>query len=221
MFYKQVMAEIDTLGLDSLFITIVISIFMGAVTAIQTAANISGPLTPKYLVGFTTAQTMILEFSPTILSLILAGKVGSRIASEIGSMRVTEQIDALDIMGVNSANYLILPKVVASLIINPFLVIISMAVGIFGGWLASLWANLLPVSEYIYGAQIDFRLFIIIYALIKAQVFAIIITTVSSYQGYYTQGGALEVGTASTRAVVQSSIILLLFNLILTELLLT
>ena len=194
---------------------------MGAVTAIQTAANISGPLTPKYLVGFTTTQTMVLEFSPTILSLILAGKVGSRIASEIGSMRVTEQIDALDIMGVNSANYLILPKVVASLIINPFLVIISMAVGIFGGWLASLWANLLPVSEYIYGAQIDFRMFIIVYALIKAQFFAIIITTVSSYHGYYTKGGALEVGESSTKAVVQSSIILLLFNLLLTELLLT
>lgn len=210
----------DNLGLESLGIVAIISVFMGAVVTIQTAFNTDHPLLPIYAVGFATRQSIILEFSPTIISLILAGKVGSRIASEIGTMRVTEQIDALDIMGVNSANYLILPKVVAAMLINPLLVIISMFLGILGGWLASTFTGLVMSAHYIYGIQLDFSAYDVFYALVKTVVFAFLITTTSSFKGYFVKGGSLEVGKASTRAVVQSSILIILFNLILTQMLL-
>ncbi|MDD5571777.1 MAG: ABC transporter permease [Bacteroidales bacterium] len=220
IYWKMIIREIDVLGLDSLGITLIISIFVGAVITIQTASNIDNPLYPNYLVGFASRESIILEFSPTIVSLILAGKVGSRIASEIGTMRITEQIDALEMMGVNSAGYLILPKIIASVFINPFLVIISMFVSIWGGWIASVTTGLVSSSNYIYGLQYGFKPFTITYALIKTVVFAFIITTVSSCEGYYTRGSSLDVGRASTRAVVYSSIVILLFNLILTQLLL-
>ena len=220
IFWSQIIREIDVVGLDSLGITFIISFFVGAVITIQTASNIDSPLLPMYIVGYTSRESMILEFSPTIISIILAGKVGSRIASEIGSMRITEQIDALEIMGVNSANYLILPKIVAAVFINPFLVIISMFVGIGGGWVASVTTGLVSSYNYIYGLQYDFKPFIVSYALIKTVVFAFIITTISSYHGYYTKGSSLDVGRASTKAFVYSSIVILLFNLILTQLLL-
>lgn len=219
VFWKQVVKEIDFLGLDSLGIVAVISVFMGAVVAIQTAYNIDSPWIPKYTVGFTTRQSIILEFSPTIISLILAGKVGSRIASEIGTMRVTEQIDALEIMGINSANFLILPKIVASVFINPVLITISMFLGLLGGWLASILGNEITTETYLFGIQSFFKGFEIFYALTKTAVFAFIITSVSAYTGYYTKGGALEVGWASTKGVVYSSILIILFNLILTQLL--
>jgi len=220
VFWKQVVKEIDYLGFDSLGIVAVISVFMGAVVAIQTAYNIDSPWIPKYTVGFTTRQSIILEFSPTIISLILAGKVGSRIASEIGTMRVTEQIDALEIMGINSANYLILPKIVAAVFINPILIIISMFLGLLGGWLASALGSEITTETYLYGIQSFYKGFEISYALVKTIVFAFIITSVSGYTGYYTSGGALEVGWSSTKGVVYSSILIILFNLILTQLLL-
>ena len=221
VFRQQLVFEIDKIGLDSLGIVVIISVFMGGVVAIQTAFNIDSPWFPLYSIGFTVRQSVILEFSPTIVSLILAGKVGSRISSEIGTMRVTEQIDALDIMGVNSANYLILPKIIAAVFINPILVTFSMFLGIFGGWIACLSMGLISTHYYVYGIQLDFAGYDVIYALMKTVVFAFIITSVSSFRGYYADGGSLEVGKASTKAVVHSSILIILFNLILTQLLLS
>jgi len=220
IYYRQIIVEMDYLGIQSLGIVSIISVFMGAVLTIQTAFNTEHPMLPIYAIGFATRQAIILEFAPTIVSLILAGKVGSRIASEIGTMRVTEQIDALEIMGINSAGYLILPKTIALVIINPVLIVISMFLGILGGYLVSAITHVMPVGHYIYGVLFDFSPFDIYYALIKTVVFAVIIATVSGYYGYYTRGGALEVGQASTQAVVMSSIFIILFNLILTQLLL-
>lgn len=221
IFRRQLFVEFDSLGLDSLGIVAFISIFMGAVVAIQTAYNIDSPLIPLSMVGFTTRQSVILEFSPTVISLILAGKVGSRIASEIGTMRVTEQIDALEIMGVNSANYLIFPKVVAAVLINPILITFSMWLGIVGGWLSMMLSGLVSTPDYINGMRLDFEVFTVFYSLIKTVCFAFIISSISGFYGYITHGGALEVGQASTKAVVVSSILIILFNLVLTQLLLT
>jgi phospholipid/cholesterol/gamma-HCH transport system permease protein len=220
IFRQQTIREIESLGLESLGIVAIISIFMGAVVTIQMAFNVDSPLIPLYTIGFATKQSVVLEFSPTIISLILAGKVGSRIASEIGTMRVTEQIDALEIMGVNPANYLILPKITAALIINPVLIAISMVLGIVGGWLIGILTDLVTAYDYIYGIRAFYRNYDIIYGLIKTVFFAFIITSISGYYGYITRGGAQEVGQASTKAVVQSSIFIILFNLILTQLLL-
>jgi phospholipid/cholesterol/gamma-HCH transport system permease protein len=221
IFRQQLFTEFQSLGLDSLGIVAFISMFMGAVVAIQTAYNIDSPFIPLSMVGFTVRQSVILEFAPTIISLILAGKVGSRIASEIGTMRVTEQIDAFEIMGVNSANFLIFPKMVAALLINPILIIISMWMGILGGWLAMVATSLVTTHDYVSGLRVDFAGYSIFYALAKTVVFAYIISTVSGFFGYETEGGALEVGQASTKAVVYSSIIIILFNLVLTQILLT
>ncbi len=221
VYRKQLVSEIYFLGIESLGIVAVISIFMGAVVAIQTAYNIDSPFIPLKLIGFTVRQSVILEFSPTIISLILAGKVGSRIASEIGTMRVTEQIDALHIMGINAPNYLIFPKITAAIIINPVLIIFSMGFGIFGGYLVAELTVLFTVQDYLEGLREVFVGFTIIYAIIKTIVFAIIITTIAGYEGYVVKGGAIDVGAASTRAVVWSSIMIILFNLILTQLLLS
>ncbi|MCX6272495.1 MAG: ABC transporter permease [Bacteroidetes bacterium] len=220
IYKNQVILEIDHLGVDSLGIVTIISVFIGAVITIQTAFNIDSPIVPLYTIGFATRQSVILEFSPTIVSLILAGKVGSRIASEIGTMRVTEQIDALEIMGINSASFLILPKIAASMIINPILVVISMFLGVFGGWLSGVLTGVVSSNELIYGFQYEFHPYDVFYALIKTVVFAFLIASISGFHGYNTQGGALEVGQASTRAVVHSSIAIIIFNLILTQLLL-
>jgi phospholipid/cholesterol/gamma-HCH transport system permease protein len=221
IFRKQLFLEFQNLGIDSLGIVAIISAFFGGIVAIQTAYNIDSPLISLTMVGFTTRQSIILEFSPTIISLILAGKVGSRIASEIGTMRITEQIDALKVMGVNTANYLIFPKVVASLLINPILIIFSVVVALFGGWLACVVTGLVTSQDYILGIRYCFEGFIVFYALIKTVVFAFIIASVSGYQGYFTKGGALDVGRSSTKAVVYSSILIIIFDLILTQLLLT
>jgi len=220
VFIKQIVREINNLGVDSLGIVLIISVFMGAVITLQTAYNIDMPLIPRYTIGLAARDSILLEFSSTIVSLILAGKVGSNIASEIGTMRVTEQVDALEIMGINSAGFLVLPKVVAFVSIIPFLVIISMGIGISGGYLAGAVTGEVPASEFIYGIQYAFKPFYILYALIKSVVFGFIISTISAYWGYHTNGGALEVGKSSTRAVVTSSIQILLFNLLLTQLLL-
>ncbi len=219
-FFKRVFVEMNLLGIDSLPIIAVISVFMGAVITIQTASNIDGGLIPAYTVGFATRQSVILEFSPTILALILVGKVGSSIASELGTMRVTEQIDALDIMGINSANYLILPKVVACVLFNPFLITISMALGILGGYVVSAWTGLITIADYELGIQLDFRPFHYSYAIAKTLVFAFIITSVPAFFGYYVKGGSVEVGKASTRSVVVSSIAILISNYFITNLIL-
>lgn len=220
IYRRQIILEMDNLGLQSLGIVAIISVFMGAVVTIQTAFNTDHPILPIYTIGFATRQSIILEFSPTIISLILAGKVGSRIASEIGTMRVTEQIDALEIMGVNSSGFLILPKVIAAMIINPVLIILSMFLGILGGWVVSAVTDVMPMSNYIAGILFEFAPYDVFYALVKTVVFAFIITTISGYYGYFTKGGALEVGQSSTNAVVTSSIFIIIFNLILTQLLL-
>jgi phospholipid/cholesterol/gamma-HCH transport system permease protein len=220
VFWKQLMFEFNKLGVESVGIVAIISVFMGAVVAIQTAYNIDSPLIPPKMVAFTVRQSFILEFAPTVISLILAGKVGSRIASEIGTMRVTEQIDALQIMGVNSANYLILPKIVAAVIYNPILIILSITLGLFGGYLACIGLGLVAATDYIDGLQSWYDPYSVTYALIKTAVFAFIIVSVSALHGYIIKGGALEVGDASTKAVVRSSILIILFNLVLTHLLL-
>lgn len=221
VFRKQLFIEINSLGVESLGIVSVISVFMGAVVAMQTAYNIDNPLISPSLIGFTVRQSVILEFSPTIMSLILAGKVGSRIASEIGTMRVTEQIDALEIMGINPANFLILPKITAAVIFNPVIIIISMGFGLLGGYLVALLTDLYTPTDYIIGLRSWFEGFTVIYALIKTVVFAFLITSISGFMGYIVKGGAIEVGAASTKAVVWSSIMIILYNLILTQLLLS
>lgn len=220
VFFASVIREIDKLGMGSVVIVSIISVFIGAVISIQLAAQIDSPLIPMYTVGYGTRETVILEFSSTVIGLILAGKVGSNIGSEIGSMRVSEQIDALEIMGINSANYLILPKIIAALIINPILTVMSMILGIVGGYVACISSGLLDSETFIYGAQLSFDTWHLWYSLIKVVVFAFIITSIASFRGYYVEGGSEEVGKASTKAVVNSSISILLWNLILTWLLL-
>jgi phospholipid/cholesterol/gamma-HCH transport system permease protein len=220
VFRRQMLFEMDNLCVNSLGIVSIIAIFMGAVLVIQTSYNVDSPWVPLYTIGFTTRQSLVLEFCPTMISLILAGKVGSHISSEIGTMRVTEQIDALDIMGVNSASYLILPKIVACVILNPFLIGLSMFLGLIGGWGVALFMGVVTPHVYLLGIQSYFVPFEIFYALIKTAVFAFIIASVSSYHGYYTSGGSLEVGRSSTRSVVYSSILIILTNLVLTQLML-
>lgn len=221
IYLKQLMRELDNFGYGSLGIVALTSVFMGAVITIQTVYNLVNPLVPLSAVGIVARDSIILEFSPTMISLVLAGKIGSSISSEIGTMRVTEQIDALEIMGINSSAYLVLPKVIAAIIIFPFIVVISMFLGIFGGWIAGVAAGVISSADYINGLQDSFVPFNIVFALIKTVTFAYIITTVSAYQGYHTSGGALEVGKSSTDAVVYSSILILIFDYVLTQLILT
>ena len=221
IFRKQLALEMDKVGLNSVSLVIILSFFVGAVVSIQTSINMSGrSFLPSYLVGLASRDSLILEFSPTMISLILAGKVGSSIASELGSMRVTEQIDALEIMGINSASFLILPKVIAAVFFFPFLIIISMGVGMISAWVGGLSADI-TTSDFMYGLKYQFNPFYITYAIIKTIFFAFIISTVSSYYGYHTKGGAIAVGKASTTAVVSSSILILLFNYILTDIILS
>jgi phospholipid/cholesterol/gamma-HCH transport system permease protein len=220
IYWRQIIFEIDKIGVQSIGIVALLSAFMGAVICIQTAAQIESGWIPAYTIGFTVRQTTILEFSPTIILVILAGKVGSNIASELGTMRISEQIDALEIMGVNSAGYLILPKIVAAVFIMPFLVLISMFLGIAAGAAIGDMTNVISMADYQYGIQYDFRPFQVLYGVVKSLVFAFIITTVSSYYGYYVKGGALEVGKASTQAVVYSIVFIMIFNVILTVFLL-
>ncbi len=210
----------DSVGFGSLGIVAITSIFMGAVITIQTVYNLVNPLVPLWAVGIVTRDSIIIEFSPTMISLVLAGKVGSSVASEIGTMRVTEQIDALEIMGINSSGYLVLPKLFAAVLIFPFIVIISMFLGIAGGWIAGDLSGVISSAEFIRGVQDSFVPFNVTFAMIKTITFAFLIVTISAYQGFYTTGGALEVGQSSTRAVVFSSIMILVFDYILTQLIL-
>jgi len=223
LFMRSLVQEIRLLGLDSISIVVILSVFMGAVVTIQTAFQLSDdPLIPTYYIAMATRESITLEFSPTVVSLILAGKVGSNIASSLGTMRVSEQIDALEIMGVNSASFLILPKVAALVLFNPVLIILSLFLGLWGGAMAGDLLGLVPFQE----SNVGYRLEYIvcenaIYGLIKATAFAFIIGSVSAYSGYSVKGGAVEVGIASTNAVVRSCLAIILANYLLTDLILT
>ena len=220
IYVRQVFREMVNLGIGSLWLVALTSAFMGAVITIQSAYNLVNPMVPLWAVGIVARDSIIIEFSPTIIMLVLAGKVGSSVASEIGTMRVTEQIDALEIMGINSSGYLVLPKIIAALLICPVVVIISMIVGITGGWVAGDLSGVVPSADYLKGIQNQFLPFNVTFAMIKTVVFAFIITSVPAYHGYYTIGGALEVGQSSTKGVVYSSILILIFDYLLTQLIL-
>ncbi len=214
-----ILKEIDELIFGSLGIIIFISFFIGAVVTIQTALNLTSPLIPKSLIGFATRQSIILEFAPTFVSIIMAGKVGSYITSSIGTMRVTEQIDALEVMGVNALNYLVFPKIIAMLF-YPFAIAMSMYVGIFGGWMAGVFSGFLTSADFVSGITEEFIPYHVTYAFIKTLIFSFIIATIPSYHGFYMKGGALEVGKASTTAFVWTSVVIIIANYILTQLLL-
>lgn len=217
---QLILKEIDDLIIDSLGIVCFISFFVGGVVAIQTALNLTNPLIPRYLIGFATRQSVILEFAPTFISIIMAGKMGSFITSSIGTMRVTEQIDALEVMGVNSLNYLVFPKMIA-LLLYPFIIGIAMFLGVFGGYLAGVYGGFSSNLEFLEGLQKEFIPFHITYAFIKTLVFAFILATIPSFHGYYMKGGALEVGKASTVSFVWTSVVIILMNYILTQILLS
>ena len=217
---RLILKDIDDLIIGSLGIVAFISFFVGGVITIQTALNIDNPLIPKYLVGFATRQSIILEFAPTFISIIMAGKVGSFITSSIGTMRVTEQIDALEVMGINSVNYLIFPKTVA-LMLYPFAISIAMFLGIIGGMAACVYGGFSTLEDYITGVQLDFKPYHMLYAFVKTLVFAFILATIPSYHGYYMKGGALEVGKASTTSFVWTSVVIIVLNYILTQMLLS
>ncbi|WP_334055648.1 MlaE family ABC transporter permease [Polaribacter sp. P097] len=221
VFYDALLKEIEELGLKSLGIILFISFFIGGVIALQTALNLDSAFIPRSLIGFATKRSIILEFAPTFCSIILAGKVGSYITSSIGTMRVTEQIDALEVMGINSLNHLVLPKVIATVLFYPFLITLGMVLGMFGGWLAGVLSGLFSGVNYIEGLQTDFQPFLIVYALIKTLVFAFLIATVPSYHGYYVKGGSIAVGKASTQSVVWTTILIVIANYFLTQMLLT
>ena len=220
IYRRRIIYEMESLGVNGSELTAIISVFIGAVITLQMSINLDSPFIPQSLIGYATRETMILEFSSAVVALILAGKVGSSIASEIGTMRITEQIDALEIMGVNSASYLILPKIVASMLFFPFLTILSILIGVIGGWAIAAVTGIMIPADYVEGLHMDFKVYSIVYTLIKMVFFAYIITSISAFFGYYARGNSLEVGTASTRAVVVSCVVVLLFDLILTQILL-
>lgn len=221
VFYEALFKEIEELGLKSLGIIMFISFFIGGVIALQTALNLDSPFIPDSLIGFAAKRSIILEFAPTFCSIILAGKVGSYITSSIGAMRVTEQIDALEVMGINSLNYLVLPKVLATVFFYPFLIVLAMVLGIFGGWLTGVFSGLFSGVDYVTGLQTDFKPFLLVYSMIKTLLFAFLIATVPSYHGYYVKGGSIAVGKASTKAVVWTTILIVIANYFLTQMLLT
>ena len=216
---KLIFKEIQDLIIGSLGIVAFLSFFVGGVVSIQTALNIENPLIPKNLVGFATRQSVILEFAPTFMSIILAGKVGSFITSSIGTMRVTEQIDALEVMGINSVNYLVFPKIISMLLL-PIVINFSMFLGILGGYAATIYGGFSSSADFIEGIQLDFRPYHVVYAFIKKLIFAMVLATIPSYHGYYMKGGALEVGKAATVAFVWTSVVIIVLNYFITQMLL-
>jgi len=217
---KLIIKEIDDLVINSLGIVAFISFFIGAVVAIQTALNLTNPLIPKELIGFASRQSVILEFAPTFLSVIMAGKVGSFITSSIGTMRVTEQIDALEVMGINALNYLVFPKIIA-MMLYPFLIAIAMFLGVFGGYVAGVYGGFVSGDEFMHGVTEDFIPFHLIYSFFKTFIFAFLLATIPSFHGYYMKGGALEVGKASTTSFVWTTVVIIIVNYITTQLLLS
>ena len=217
-FFKEFSKEVYKLGVSSIWLVMIISFFIGAAIVMQIAININSPLLPRFTVGVVSREIILLEFSSTIMCLILSGKVGSNIASEIGSMRVSEQVDALEIMGVNSANYLIFPKITAFVSFMPILVAFSMFLGIFGGYIICILTATPPVETYIYGIQFFFREHFVWTSIIKSMIYGFIIASVASYYGYTVKGGSLAVGKASTDSVVINSILILATDLVFTQL---
>lgn len=220
IYRKEIFHEMNSIGVGSLGIIAIISIFLGMVTTVQTAFQLVSDLIPKSIIGSIVRDSTILELSPTISAIVLAGKVGSSVSSQIGTMRVTEQIDALEIMGINSPGYLILPKIIGAVIMIPLLVIISVALSIFGGYIAGTLSGAVTANDYMAGLTEGFIPFTLTVCMVKSVLFAFIITSVSAYQGFYTSGGALEVGISSTRAVVVSCIAILFTDYLVAQLLL-
>jgi phospholipid/cholesterol/gamma-HCH transport system permease protein len=218
--WNRTMDECVTIGINSIFIVSIVSAFIGAVTCVQIAYNLTNPLIPKSTIGYMVREMTILELAPTITSIVLAGKVGSSIAGGLGTMRITEQVSALEVMGINSASYLVLPRILASMLMFPLLVIVAMALSIIGGYLAGSLTGALSAQEYIEGIRTDFIPYNILFALIKSVVFAFLVSAISSFKGYFTEGGALEVGNASTTAVNNSIIAILVADFALAALLL-
>ena len=219
--FMNTLREMDKLGVGSILIIMIIMFFMGAVVTIQTALNLENPFVSKIIIGFATRDSIILEFSSTVTAVILAGIIGSNIASEIGTMRITEQLDAMEIMGVNSANHIILPKIIGMMIMMPFLVIIAMTIGILGGLVSTFSIPSLSMQDYLAGLQLDFSAYRVFYSLVKSVIFSMLITSVSSYHGFFANGGSLEVGKAGTLGVIYSIILILIANLFITHLMLT
>lgn len=219
-YFKLTIDESISIGINSIFLVSLVSFFMGAVTTIQTAYNLISPLIPNYVISLVVRDMTILELAPTIIGVIYAGKVGSSMSSGLGTMRITEQIDALEVMGINSTSYLVLPKILGSLLTYPILVIIAGLLNIVGGYLAGVLTEVITPYEYIYGIRFEFNPYTVTFALIKSVVFAFLVSSISSFKGYYTSGGALEVGKASTAAVTQSVIAILLADYLLAQLLL-
>ncbi|HCM77284.1 MAG TPA: ABC transporter permease [Cytophagales bacterium] len=219
-YYKLIMDEAILVGVNSILLVALVSSFMGAVTTVQTAYNMVSPLIPKFIISQVVREMTILELAPTIIAIIYAGKVGSSMAGGLGTMRITEQIDALEVMGINSASYLVLPKVVASLLMYPMLVILAGICALMGGYLVGSLTGIISPTDYIYGIRFVFNPYMVTFALIKSFVFAFMISTISCYKGYYTKGGALEVGISSTEAVTTSVIAVLIGDYLLAQLLL-
>jgi phospholipid/cholesterol/gamma-HCH transport system permease protein len=220
IYFRQIFQEIDKLGVSSLGIVAVISFFIGMVVIIHMTSSIGNPLIPVYYFSYTARDVLVLEFSSSVLCLILAGKIGSNISSEIGTMRVTEQIDALETMGINSTAYLVQPKMIAMMITTPVLVILSIFIGLIGGWVVATLGHLMTSADYIHGIRFKYDSFKVFYTLTKSVVFAFLITSISAFFGYYTKGGALEVGRSSTLAVVYSMIMILVSNYLITQIML-
>lgn len=220
VFFTRTIHEMNNIGVGSLGIVAIISIFVGAVTTVQTAYQLVSPLIPMKIIGTIVSDSSLLELAPTITCLVLAGKVGANIASEVGNMRVTEQIDALEVMGINSSGFLGLPKIIAGIIMIPCLIIIANFLMISGGILAAKMTDLMPPNEFVLGARESFKFFTLSVSLVKSFVFAFIITSVSTYEGYFTQGGALEVGEAGTRAVTRACVFILFADFIIAKLML-
>jgi phospholipid/cholesterol/gamma-HCH transport system permease protein len=219
-YVKLIIDECILIGWNSIFIVAIISTFIGAVSTVQTAFNLVSPLIDRYVISLIVRDMTVLELAPTITALVFAGKVGSNIAGQLGTMRITEQIDALEVMGINASSYLVLPKIVAAMLMYPLLVMLAGFLSIYGGYLAGVMTGVITPYEYVYGIRSDFNEFTVTFALIKSVVFAFLIASISAYKGFYTKGGALEVGIASTNAVTNSSIAILLADYLLAQLLL-
>jgi phospholipid/cholesterol/gamma-HCH transport system permease protein len=219
-YYKLVLEESISIGIGSVLLVALVSTFMGAVTTVQTAANMVSALIPDYVISQVVREMTVLELAPTIIAVIYAGKVGSSMSGHLGTMRITEQIDALEVMGINSVSYLVLPKIIASMLMYPMLVIIAGVCALVGGYLAGTIADIITPNDYVYGIRFSFNEFFVTFALIKSVVFAFLVASISSFKGYYTQGGALEVGVASTQAVTNSVIAVLVADYLLAQLLL-
>ena len=220
IFWRQFIIESDKLIISSILLVGVISLFIGGVLVIQTASNLENPIIDKMYIGYMVRESLILEFCSTMIALILAGKMGSNIASEIGSMRITEQIDAMDMMGVNSAGFLVLPKVMAATFLSPLLMLFSFALGLVGGWLVVDLTQIIPTASYITGIKFCYNGFYVFYSCFKMSLFCFMISSISAFNGYYAKGGSLGVGRSSTRSIVTVSILILMFDLIVTQLML-